>query len=178
MFLSRRAQLLLGTCKGTRARVVALHKCAARLATAAVDSVGPEPPTKIAKCIVIPRRADSFQCHSSSNSSRQGRVHKIKGIRSIFSVRDELLEPRDWPLRSASLWQIMRQETHISQSGGRRPSPETPVCPTFSSTCLRKRAARRRETQSFRATSGVSHTSPFGGRNRCAGGLLQRRFSG
>jgi hypothetical protein len=74
--LSRRAQPPLGTGKGTRTRVVALHKCAARPATAAIDSVIPVPPTKIAKCFVMPRRANSFQCHSSSNSSRQGRVHK------------------------------------------------------------------------------------------------------
>jgi len=56
--LSRRVQPPLGTGKGTRARVVALHKCATRPATAAIDSAGPDPPTKIAKCDIIPRRAD------------------------------------------------------------------------------------------------------------------------
>jgi hypothetical protein len=39
-FLPRRAQPPLGTGKGTRARVVALHKRATRPATAAIDSVG------------------------------------------------------------------------------------------------------------------------------------------
>jgi len=57
-FLSRHAQPPLGTGKGTRARVVALHKCATRPATAAIDSVGPFPPTKTAKCILKPRRTN------------------------------------------------------------------------------------------------------------------------
>ena len=56
--LSRRAQPPLITGKGTRTRVVALHRCATRMATAAIDAIGPVPPTKIAKCIIIPRRAD------------------------------------------------------------------------------------------------------------------------
>ena len=47
--LSRRAQPPLITGKGTRTRVVALHKCATRMATAAIDAIGPVPPTKIAK---------------------------------------------------------------------------------------------------------------------------------
>ena len=81
IFLSRRARPPLGTGKGTRARVVALHKCATRPATAAIDSVGPVPPTKIAKCIVIPRRAHSLPGHSHDNSAREGRVHKKKRIR-------------------------------------------------------------------------------------------------
>ena len=76
LFLSRRAQPPLGTGEVSRARVVALHKCATRRATAAIDSVGPVPPTKIAKCIVMPRRAHSFPGHSHNNSARQGRVHK------------------------------------------------------------------------------------------------------
>jgi len=57
-FLSRTAQPPLGTGKGTRAGVVAIHMCATRPATAAIDSVGPVPPTKIAKCDIIPRRAE------------------------------------------------------------------------------------------------------------------------
>jgi len=72
--LSRRAQPPLGTGKGTRTRVVALHRCATRPATAAIGSVGPVPPTKIAGRIVIPRRADSFPGHSRNNSSRHGTV--------------------------------------------------------------------------------------------------------
>jgi hypothetical protein len=85
LILSWRAQPPLGTGKGTRTHVVALHKCAARPVTAAIDLVGPVPPTKIAKCIVMLRRANLFQCHSSSNLSRQGRVHKKNCVRSIIN---------------------------------------------------------------------------------------------
>jgi hypothetical protein len=74
--LSRRAQHSLGTCKRTHARVVTLRRCATRPAMAAIDSVGPVLPTKIAKCIVIPRRVHSCPAHARNNSSRQGRVHK------------------------------------------------------------------------------------------------------
>ena len=84
-FLSRRAQPPFGTCKGTRARVVALHKCATRPATAAIDSVGPVPPTKIADCIVIPRRAHLFPGHSHNKPARQGRVHKRKWSQSSIN---------------------------------------------------------------------------------------------
>ena len=67
-FSSGRAQPPLGTGKGTHK--CALHKCATRPATAAIDSVGPVPPTKIPKCIVIPRRAHSSPSHPTTYFSK------------------------------------------------------------------------------------------------------------
>ena len=92
------------------------------------------------------------------------------------------MEPPDWPLRKTSQWPIRRQETHISQSGGRKPQfaqlsrlgAANPPCISAPLDAARLKVPARRQGSLIL----VKGADPVDGRNLCADGLLQRRFSG
>jgi hypothetical protein len=151
--LSPRAQPPLRTGEGTRALVVALHKCATRPATAAIDSVGPVPPTKIAKCIVIARRADSFQCLPAVTRRDRG-----VGVSGLGWGEMEI------EMGSRALAEKSRPPTvgHLFGRSAARHPPDRPV-PSAQRRCCRshrRRSRSRSRAPAAAATADALHPAP------------------